>query len=92
MSRVVFEYLAAGRALIASRVGVVAEVLRDGEHALLVPGGDAEALAAALERLLADAGLRDRLGAAGRALVLARYSGQRVAAALEGHYTRLVAP
>jgi glycosyltransferase involved in cell wall biosynthesis len=92
MSRVVFEYLAAGRALIASRVGVVPEILRDGEHALLVPGGDAEALAVALERLLADARLRDRLGAAGRELVLARYSGQRVAAALEAHYRRLVSP
>jgi glycosyltransferase involved in cell wall biosynthesis len=90
MSRVVFEYLAAGRALIASRVGVVPEILRDGEHALLVPAGDPEALAAALARLLADAPMRERLGAAGRELVLARYSGQRVAAALEVHYTRLL--
>ena len=39
MSRVLFEYLAAGRAVIASRVGVVPEVLTDGENALLVPGG-----------------------------------------------------
>ena len=91
MSRVVFEYLAAGRAVIASRVGVVPEILRDGEHALLVPGGDAEALAAALARLLADAPLRQRLGMAGRELVLARYSGQCVAAALEAQYTRLLA-
>ena len=91
MSRVVFEYLATGRALVASRVGVVPEILRDGEHALLVPGGDADALAAALARLLPDAALRARLGAAGRELVLARYSGQRVAAALEAHYTRLLA-
>ncbi|HKZ04020.1 MAG TPA: glycosyltransferase, partial [Methylomirabilota bacterium] len=37
MSRVLFEYLAAGRPLVASRVGVVPEVLADGEHALLVP-------------------------------------------------------
>ena len=45
MSRVVFEYLAAGRPLIASRVGVVAETLVDGEHAALVPAGDPAALA-----------------------------------------------
>ena len=38
MSRVLFEYLAAGRAVIASRVGVAAEVLTDDESALLVPG------------------------------------------------------
>jgi glycosyltransferase involved in cell wall biosynthesis len=46
MSRVVFEYLAAARPLVASRVGVVPEVLADGEHALLVPAGDPVAHAA----------------------------------------------
>jgi glycosyltransferase involved in cell wall biosynthesis len=89
MSRVVFEYLAAGRALVASRIGVVPEILVDGEHALLVPGGDAAALAEAIARLAGDAALRARLGAAGRKLVLERYSGARVAAALETHYGRL---
>ncbi len=91
MSRVVFEYLAAGRAMIAARTGVVPEVLADGVHALLVPAGDAGALADALSRLLDDAGLRARLGAAARALALARYSGAHVAEALEAHYARLVA-
>jgi len=89
MSRVIFEYLAAGRAVIASRVGVVPEILTDGEHALLVPAGDADALVDALQRLLGDPGLRARLGEAGRRLVLERYSGARVAAALEGHYADL---
>jgi glycosyltransferase involved in cell wall biosynthesis len=89
MSRVVFEYLAAGRALIASRVGVVPEILEDGQHALLVPGGDAEALAESLVRLLGDDGLRARLGEAGRRLVLERFSGARLAAALEAHYLNL---
>lgn len=89
MSRVVFEYLAAGRPLIASRVGVVSEILVDGEHALLVPGGDAGALASALERLLGDPGLRRRLGEAGRRLVLERYSGARLAEALEARYASL---
>lgn len=89
MSRVVFECLAAGRPLIASRVGVVPEVLVDGEHAALVPAGDAEALAAALARVLADPAAAARLGAAGRALVTARYSGARVAEALEAGYRRL---
>ena len=92
MSRVIFEYLAAGRALIASRVGVVPEILTDGEHALLVPAGDAGVIADALEQLLGDPGLRARLGAAGRRLVLERYSGARVAAALERHYADLSRP
>ena len=90
MSRVVFEYLAAGRPLIAARVGVVPEVLTDGEHASLVPAGDAHGLAEALERLLRDPANAARLGEAGRRLVDARYSGARVAAALEDRYTSLV--
>jgi glycosyltransferase involved in cell wall biosynthesis len=91
MSRVVFECLAAGRPLVASRVGVVPEVLAAGEHAALVPAGDATGLADALARLLADPAARARLGAAGRALVERRYSGARVAEALEAGYGRLLA-
>ncbi|HEU4369198.1 MAG TPA: glycosyltransferase family 4 protein [Methylomirabilota bacterium] len=89
MSRVVFEYLAAGRPLVAARVGVVPEVLVDGEHAVLVPAGDAGALAAALAALLDDPARRARLGEAGRRLVVERFSGARLAAALETHYARL---
>jgi glycosyltransferase involved in cell wall biosynthesis len=91
MSRVIFEYLAAGRPLIAARVGVVPEVLTDGEHAALVPAGDAQPLAEALARLVGDPAAASRLGAGGRSLVEARYSGARVAAALEARYQSLVA-
>ena len=91
MSRVVFEYLAAGRPLVAARVGVVAEVLADGEHAAVVPAGDPDALAATLAALLDDPARRARLGEAGRRLLVERYSGARLAAALETHYARLAA-
>jgi glycosyltransferase involved in cell wall biosynthesis len=91
MSRVVFEYLAAGRALIAARVGVVPEVLVDGEHAALVPAGDAGALAATLAALLDNPARRARLGEAGRRLLIERFSGARLAEALESHYARLTA-
>ena len=91
MSRVVFEYLAAGRPLVAARVGVVPEVLVDGEHAALVPAGDAGALATTVAALLADPARRTRLGEAGRRLVVERLSGARLAAALETHYARLTA-
>ena len=90
MSRVVFESLAAGRPLVASRVGVVPEVLADGRHAALVPAGDAEALAAALGTLVSDSAQRERLGESGRRLIDERYSGARVAAALESRYAPLV--
>ena len=92
MSRVVFEYLAAGRPVVASRVGVVPEVLVDRENALLVPAGEVGTLADAIETLLADRALRDRLGAAGRDLVERRLSGARVAEALTERYATLSAP
>src|SRR5262249_29707442 len=86
MPRVIFESLAAAKPLIAARVGVVPEVLTDGEHAALVPAGDAQALAAALERLVGDAAAASRLGEGGRRLVGTRYSGARGAAALGARY------
>jgi glycosyltransferase involved in cell wall biosynthesis len=89
MSRVVFEYLAAGRPLIAARTGVVPEVLHDGEDALLVPAGESEPLAEAIARLTGDAALRARLGAAGRRLIEEKYSGARLAERLEEQYVRL---
>jgi glycosyltransferase involved in cell wall biosynthesis len=91
MSRVVFEYLAAGRPVVAARVGVVPEVLVDDRHAALVPAGDAAALAATVAALLDDPARRARLGEAGRRLLVEQFSGARLAAALQGHYARLTA-
>ena len=69
------ESMASGCALVASDAGALPEVVgRDGEAGLLVPAGDAGALAVALEKLLGDADLRRRLGVAGRARVAARFS------------------
>lgn len=62
-----FEYLAMGRPVVASRLGQLGEVLEDRQTALLVRPGDAGSLAEALGRLVDDASLRSRLGAAGRA-------------------------
>ena len=64
-----YEYMAAGLAIVASQVGQVGKVLRDGETGLLVPPGDAGALAGALRRLWRDPNLRRELGAAARAAV-----------------------
>jgi glycosyltransferase involved in cell wall biosynthesis len=60
--------------VVATRVGVVPEVLEDGATALLVPAGEPAPLAAAIERLLRDPALRKRLGEAGADLVRERFS------------------
>lgn len=59
------EAMAAGRAVVASRISGIPELIEDGVEGLLVPPGDAGALAAAAARLQ-DAGLRQRLGVAAR--------------------------
>lgn len=62
-----FAYLAAGKPILAPRAPDTAELLRDGENALLVPPGRPELAAAALDRLLKDSRLAARLGEAARA-------------------------
>jgi glycosyltransferase involved in cell wall biosynthesis len=89
MSRVLFEYLAAGVPVVATRVGVVPEILADDRTALLVPAGEPAPMAAAIARLLRDPVLRRELGGAGAALVRARYSGQRLAERLITLYRSL---
>ena len=69
-----FEYMASGRPLVATDLPAVAEVVRDGEHALLVPPGDAPALTAALLQLRRDDALRARLAASARARVMTQYT------------------
>lgn len=64
---VLVEAMAAGLPVVASAIAGYREVVRDGSEGLLVPPGDPDALAGALERVLADAQLAGRLGAAGRA-------------------------
>jgi glycosyltransferase involved in cell wall biosynthesis len=85
----VFEYMAAGRAIVAPDQPNIREVLRDGETALLFDPAREGALWAAIGRLAADPALRARLGAAARAEVLARdltWAGnaRRVVALLRG--------
>jgi glycosyltransferase involved in cell wall biosynthesis len=78
--RVVVEAMLASRPVVATRTGGVPEVVTDGETGLLVPPGDVQALRHALERLLADSGLRERLGRAGRMRIREHFSWERAVA------------
>jgi glycosyltransferase involved in cell wall biosynthesis len=86
---VALEALAAGTPIAASAVRGVRELLNDGENALLAPPGDAEALGAAISRLLTEAETADRLSNAGRALATAHTENAMVERYLE-LYERLV--
>ncbi len=68
------EAMAYGRPVVASAVGGLIEAVEDGVTGLLVRPGDPGALRAALERLLGDRALRDRLGEAARAWARDRFS------------------
>jgi glycosyltransferase involved in cell wall biosynthesis len=70
----IFEYMAAGRPVVASGIGQIAEVIQHDETGLLCAPDNPEALASALDRLRRDPHFRDRLGAASRAAVLASHT------------------
>src|SRR5207237_4980758 len=75
--RVLFEAMASGTAIVATDSGGTPEIVRDGRECLLVPPRDPGALAHAIGALVADAGLRERLGAAGVARVAAEFTIER---------------
>ena len=85
------EALAAGRPVVATRVGGVPDVIREGEDGFLVEPGDVDALAERLARLAADPELRERLGTAGRARVIPRYSVERLVDDIDLLYRSLLA-
>jgi glycosyltransferase involved in cell wall biosynthesis len=84
------EAMAHGRPVVASGVGGLRDLVVDGETGILVPARDADALRAALERLLGDAGLRRRLGVAGRERARKHFSWDVVTEATLGAYADAV--
>jgi len=80
LGNVVIEAWAAGLPVIAARSAGPEALLRDGETGLLVPIDDVTGLAAAMERLIDDGGMRTRLAAAGRAAYAAEFAEDRVVA------------
>jgi glycosyltransferase involved in cell wall biosynthesis len=90
MPNAVLEYMAAGRPTVATAVGATAELIEDGTHGLLVPPGDAVALARAIARLLGDPGLAGRLGEAARWRAREGYGRDAMVRRFEDFYAGLV--
>lgn len=82
MGKVVVEAMAMGLPVIASDIGGIKDLVHNGENGLLVPPGDAQALAHALALLCRDPGKRRRMGAAGR-LVAPLYSAEEMTKKIE---------
>ncbi|MEW4568940.1 glycosyltransferase [Tautonia sp. JC769] len=90
MSNSLLESMAAGRAIVATAVGGNVELIADGQRGLLVPPGNPEALAAAIDRLLSNAQLAARLGAAARLYAQQRHDIETKTRELEMFYGGLM--
>ncbi len=84
----VLEAMAAGAAIVASRVGGIPEIIRDGETGLLFERGESGQLAAQVTRILGDSALEARLGSAARVESDRRFSPQAHRSQLLGLYER----
>jgi len=84
------EALAAGRPVVATRVGGVPDVVREGEDGFLVEPGATEDLAERLARLARDPELRERMGKHGRERVLPRYAVDRLVDDVDELYRSLL--
>ena len=91
-SNALLEYMAAGRAIVATAVGGTSQLIEDGVHGLLVPPGDPERLADALNRLLNDPALAARLASAAQRRVHQRHDACIRARRYEALYEQLVPP
>lgn len=90
MGLVFAEAMAAGRPVIATRVGGVPEFVVDGETGLLVEPENPGALAGAIRRLLADPALATRMGEAGRRRAHELFSAERMAERTAAMYEELI--
>jgi glycosyltransferase involved in cell wall biosynthesis len=76
--RTLIEAAAVGRPLVASDIPGCRDIVKDGINGFLVPPKDAVQLAAAIEELLENPGLRRRMGQAGREMVMEKYSDEKI--------------
>jgi glycosyltransferase involved in cell wall biosynthesis len=86
---VLLEAMASARPVVATRAGAIPEILADGETGLLAPSLDAQAVSAALEKMI-DPALRARFGEAGRARVVREFTLEKMCRETDALYARCV--
>ncbi|MBI4484274.1 MAG: glycosyltransferase family 4 protein [Acidobacteria bacterium] len=90
MGRVILEAMAAGKPVVATRVGGIPDLVTEGVTGFLVPPGDPGALAEKVIRLLSDPVLRERMGRAGREAVTERFSARTMVREIRRVYDELL--
>jgi glycosyltransferase involved in cell wall biosynthesis len=90
MSNAILEYMAAGKAIVATAVGGNEQLLEQERHGLLVPAGDPHRLAEAMRRLLNDHQLAIRLAQSARKRVEEHYSRKAMVRRFEDFYEELL--
>lgn len=87
----VMEAMAAGRACAMTSVGAIPELMEHGRSGLIAPPGNAKALAEAMQVLVNDRALRQRIGVAARQRALAKFDHQVMVNAYQDLYLRAIA-
>jgi glycosyltransferase involved in cell wall biosynthesis len=90
MSNALLEYMAAGRAIVATDVGANAQLVRHGREGLIVPPGDEVALGRAIRQFLSEPGLARATGAAARRRAAAEFGRAAAVERFEEFFESLV--
>jgi len=91
MGKVLVEAMAMGKPIVASAVGGITDLVRQGENGLLAPCADADAIAKSIELLRADSSLRKSMGEKGRAMAPG-YGAAAMVRKIDALYAGLLAP
>lgn len=89
-SRASLEFMACGKPMIATNVGVIPEIIQNQEQGLLVPPRDAALLSAAMEKLIANPVLRANMGKSAREKVLDNFSLDKFGSVMESIYQKIL--
>jgi len=89
--RAALEFMSTGKPVVATTVGVIPEIIQDGEQGFLVQPRDAAGLAHALQKLVINPVLRRRAGLAARSHALANFNLDLFASRTESVYRKAIA-